>query len=822
MAVPEQTPYKEYDGNGVTKTFPLEFLCKKKEHLIVRINDEDVPASDWSFGNEAVTFNTAPESGSKITLQRRTPNKRATNFQSFNNSFNPITLNEDLDTLWQRMQEEDVAKFLLHQLINMNYEDLDEKGRNIRTELIERLTTQANQFDQDLTNKTNQLDQKIQNTAIQLNNQIYQQGLTQQQLQSYYSFLLNQMANLSSNKNWLASLIADASGENQQDINDKQKTKNLELKTLSDFGDDLSLVFSQSNAVISGGMKTISLTNVISKTGVNNLTVKDAIIDCSGITNSSGNAKRIISFSGSEGTSKYATQDAPYNQNKFYCNTSGLAKGDLVFIQSEMILTSINVRPCQYSRIVQVNTDHVVLDTDTLYPYLVTDNARLYKVIPCNGIKFSNVKFVGAQTGLQNALFLDKCEDCHIDVTINQIDYAGVEVRQSLNCTITGTYRDAQAAGLAYGVAIMNGCQNVRVIDSFGEDLRHHVTQGGTLINNFCGGKLNHAKNCRDAGYDSHPASNGAFYTENIVECTRGDLQPKDGIIMQGLNSVIKDNQVIGAYVHSIVVESYVKQGFKNSATIHDNICLNSGSPSSATSANIHIFAKEGDFDSVSVQLNEADGGMEFGIYAQTGLGDINNLSILNNPKLKSSLYNIFLDARAGKKITGFGIKDNTTFEGGVDIMCQGVGKNISDGVISNNRLRGGSNYNIRLIDCDDIEEYNNKCSSASTRRLQVETSTNINPATNNTAIRTATASNISTTVEDYYIVVNRPSGPSNLLLYDASQYKSRVLILKNKTAQSIVSSTPIEQLDGTMSTAVITGPGVVTLKSDGANWFIA
>lgn len=208
MAVPEQTPYIEHTGNGVTISFSLGFICKKKEHLIVKINDAEVPVNEWSLTGENVIFNIAPGTNEKISLQRKTPNRRTTNYQSFNNSFNPTAINEDLDTVWLRLQEEDVAKFLLNQLINMNYEDLDEKGRNIRQELIEQLATQANQF-----------DQKIQSTANQLNNQIYQQGVTQQQLQSYYSFLLNQMANLSSNKNWLASLIVDASGKNQQQIN---------------------------------------------------------------------------------------------------------------------------------------------------------------------------------------------------------------------------------------------------------------------------------------------------------------------------------------------------------------------------------------------------------------------------------------------------------------------------------------------------------------------------------------------------------------------------------------------------------------------------
>lgn len=208
MAVSEQTPYIEYIANGVATNYPLEFDCDKKEYLIVLVDDVEPVVGAWSFSNGAVVFNTAPENGKKITIQRNTPVLRSTNFQSFNNSFRPDVINKELDRVWLRLQEEDVAKFLLNQLINMNYADLDEKGQNIRTELIDELTIQADE-----------LNQKIQTTASQLNNQIIQQGVSQQQLQNYYSFLQGQMANLSSEKNWVASLVVDASGKTQQQIN---------------------------------------------------------------------------------------------------------------------------------------------------------------------------------------------------------------------------------------------------------------------------------------------------------------------------------------------------------------------------------------------------------------------------------------------------------------------------------------------------------------------------------------------------------------------------------------------------------------------------
>lgn len=201
MAVPEQIPYHEFISNGSTNRFDLNFLCKKKEHLIVKLDDAEANVGDWTFADNAVVFSTIPANGVKVSIQRRTPNKRSVNYQSYNNSFNPKVVNEDFDALWMRLQEEEVAKAFLNQLIEMNYEELSEKDQAVRLELIDQLTEKTSQ----------------------LQNQIIQQGVSQQQLQNYYSFLLSQMANLSSEKNWIADLI-QYGDTTQKAFNDKVVT----------------------------------------------------------------------------------------------------------------------------------------------------------------------------------------------------------------------------------------------------------------------------------------------------------------------------------------------------------------------------------------------------------------------------------------------------------------------------------------------------------------------------------------------------------------------------------------------------------------------
>ena len=104
MAVPEQTPYIEHIANGVTTSFALEFECKDKEHLIVLVDNVEPNVGAWSLANGSVVFGIAPANGKIITIQRNTPFRRDTNFQSYDNSLRPATINKDFDWIWFKLQ----------------------------------------------------------------------------------------------------------------------------------------------------------------------------------------------------------------------------------------------------------------------------------------------------------------------------------------------------------------------------------------------------------------------------------------------------------------------------------------------------------------------------------------------------------------------------------------------------------------------------------------------------------------------------------------------------------------------------------------------
>lgn len=105
MAVPEQTPFIEYTANGTTTVYPLTFDCDKPEYLIVSLDGEEAPVGSWSLTGGSITFNSAPANGVLITIERNTPFRRTTEYQSYNNSFRPSPVNKDFDLIWWKLQE---------------------------------------------------------------------------------------------------------------------------------------------------------------------------------------------------------------------------------------------------------------------------------------------------------------------------------------------------------------------------------------------------------------------------------------------------------------------------------------------------------------------------------------------------------------------------------------------------------------------------------------------------------------------------------------------------------------------------------------------
>lgn len=191
MAVPEQTPYIEHTGNGATTSFSLGFQCESKDHLIVLVDEIEPPIATWSLTGGNVVFTTAPASGSKITLQRNTPFSRTTDYQSYNNSFRPPAVNKDFDWIWLKLQELGVADWILGNRIDALKNYVDDRDDELRAYLME---------------------------------EIRKQGVALDQLDEYYNYLMQRLAQIAVDKGWDASFVVDGD-KNQHQINEEQNER---------------------------------------------------------------------------------------------------------------------------------------------------------------------------------------------------------------------------------------------------------------------------------------------------------------------------------------------------------------------------------------------------------------------------------------------------------------------------------------------------------------------------------------------------------------------------------------------------------------------
>lgn len=179
MAVAEQTPYTEYTANGVTTSFALGFYCDSKDHLIVTVNDVEPLLTDWSLVDGAVVFSVAPINGAVVVIQRNTPFARPVDYQTYNNSFRAPAVNNDFDRIWLKLQELGTADWALRQYV-------DKKDNELRAFLLA---------------------------------EIQAQGVSLDQLDAYYNYLMQRLAEIAVNRGWEASFVVDASGKTQQEIN---------------------------------------------------------------------------------------------------------------------------------------------------------------------------------------------------------------------------------------------------------------------------------------------------------------------------------------------------------------------------------------------------------------------------------------------------------------------------------------------------------------------------------------------------------------------------------------------------------------------------
>lgn len=188
MTVENQIPYQTYTANGTDSSFALGFYVEDKANFIVKIDDTTISNNNYIYNNttNSIMFNSAPTAGQIITIERNTSLDRTINYSTYNNTFRPETLNFDLDRIWRKLQELGVADWGLSNRINTLKDYVDDRDDELRAYLME---------------------------------EIRKQGVALDQLDEYYNYLMERLAQIAVDKGWDASFVVDGN-ENQHQIND--------------------------------------------------------------------------------------------------------------------------------------------------------------------------------------------------------------------------------------------------------------------------------------------------------------------------------------------------------------------------------------------------------------------------------------------------------------------------------------------------------------------------------------------------------------------------------------------------------------------------
>lgn len=178
MAVPEQTPYKEFTANGITKIFPLDFDILDQDHLVVLVNDLEPTVGSWSLDliNNSVVFALPPANGANIKITRDTPLERSTDYQTYDNSFRPQPVNNDFDRIWWKLQEIWVQITLIWAYVKAAILNLQNQINNLNQDLISKVNELWNALWQE-TSERKLEDSKIRAWVILLLNNIVDSGL---------------------------------------------------------------------------------------------------------------------------------------------------------------------------------------------------------------------------------------------------------------------------------------------------------------------------------------------------------------------------------------------------------------------------------------------------------------------------------------------------------------------------------------------------------------------------------------------------------------------------------------------------------------------
>lgn len=105
MAVPEQIPVVNYVADGVVKKFDVPFEYDQQSDLHLYVDGDEPTIDKYFFADNSFNFYIAPTNGQGVKIKRITPKERDTDYDLHTNTVRPKAVNSDFDRIWLVIQE---------------------------------------------------------------------------------------------------------------------------------------------------------------------------------------------------------------------------------------------------------------------------------------------------------------------------------------------------------------------------------------------------------------------------------------------------------------------------------------------------------------------------------------------------------------------------------------------------------------------------------------------------------------------------------------------------------------------------------------------
>ena len=206
----------------------------------------------------------------------------------------------------------------------------------------------------------------------------------------------------------------------------------------------------------------------------------------------------------------------------------------------------------------------------------------------------------------------------------------GILISRSIQCNIDNLEcNHIYSNGKGYGINIRDASQKINITNSYFTDQRHPLSIGGLdgISRNikFTNNSINKS---RDAGIDSHSAGQFLIIDNNYIVCEGSDGQ-HDGIIIQGLDSIITNNTIEGIIRMGIYIQPTFNYFKEPSYKINNNII--NGKADYKYSSGIRFYnVTSSQINSLSICNNTINNELPYGIYIKNNY-KITSSNITNN-----------------------------------------------------------------------------------------------------------------------------------------------------------------------------------------------